>query len=330
MACPHVSGVAALLVSYFGGPGFTAEECRTRIVRGAVANFFTGSRYIGRKLDAYGAFTFDPDTPVLPPLLEWAGTPPARLMKKDTAEIPFLVSDPGNQRIFISLSPEHQGVTLLEDRIAVDASLMEVGRYSFTLKAGNEDHATATLSLTFDVAENRKPEIKPGLQSGLILDGPGQSMTFPLSDWFEDPDGDDLSYEASIQDPGIVTASISANGSVTLTAVKPGTTQLETSASDGEDSSMKPVLVAVRNPDAPAWPASAVVEDELVLFVDAPSQVTVQTDIFSATGAKVLSARKYGDIFYPISISVDDFAPGTYTARLSWSGAVHTVRFTKI
>ena len=74
MACPHVSGVAALLVSYFGGPGFTAEECRTRILRGAVSSAIPGSRYVGRKLDAYGAFTCDPTVPVQAPVLSWTGT----------------------------------------------------------------------------------------------------------------------------------------------------------------------------------------------------------------------------------------------------------------
>ena len=330
MACPHVSGVAALLVSYFGGPGFTAEECRTRLVRGAVANFFTGSRYIGRKLDAYGAFIFDPNTPILPPVLEWAGTPPARLKKKDSAEVPFKVSDPGNQRISVTLSPELQGVTLLEDRIAIDASLINAGKYTFTLKAENEDHATATLTLEFVVAENQKPEIKSGLQSGLILDGPGQSLTIPLSDWYEDPDGDILSYEASIEDTDIVTAALSADGTVTLTAVKTGITKLDTSASDWEGSTGRSVQVAVRNPDASVWPASAVVEDNLVLYVDTATTVTVHTDIFSSTGAKVLSADNPGGIFRPVSISVDALAPGTYTARVSWEGAAYTVRFTKI
>lgn len=33
MACPHVSGVAALIVSKFGGPGFTNSELKKRIVR---------------------------------------------------------------------------------------------------------------------------------------------------------------------------------------------------------------------------------------------------------------------------------------------------------
>ncbi len=32
MACPHVSGVAALIVSHYGGPGFTNKELETRLV----------------------------------------------------------------------------------------------------------------------------------------------------------------------------------------------------------------------------------------------------------------------------------------------------------
>ena len=32
MACPHVSGVAALLVSHFGKQGFTNKECETRLL----------------------------------------------------------------------------------------------------------------------------------------------------------------------------------------------------------------------------------------------------------------------------------------------------------
>lgn len=32
MACPHVSGIAALMISEFGGPGFTAEELRSKLL----------------------------------------------------------------------------------------------------------------------------------------------------------------------------------------------------------------------------------------------------------------------------------------------------------
>ena len=55
MACPHVSGVAALLVSYYGGPGFTCERLKERILKGANKKKAPGE--IGPLLDAMGAFT---------------------------------------------------------------------------------------------------------------------------------------------------------------------------------------------------------------------------------------------------------------------------------
>lgn len=56
MACPHVSGVAALLVSYFGRQGLTAQAVRDRLIGGAKNNYINNSEYTGPFLDAYGAF----------------------------------------------------------------------------------------------------------------------------------------------------------------------------------------------------------------------------------------------------------------------------------
>lgn len=57
MACPHVSGVAALIVSYFGGQGFTADELRTRLIGGAkTIGATSGSKPIGPLVDALGSF----------------------------------------------------------------------------------------------------------------------------------------------------------------------------------------------------------------------------------------------------------------------------------
>ena len=58
MACPHVSGVAALLVSYFGGQGFTNDMLLERLLGGADAGTALSSAKIGPKLDAFGAFNF--------------------------------------------------------------------------------------------------------------------------------------------------------------------------------------------------------------------------------------------------------------------------------
>ncbi len=63
MACPHVSGVAALLVSYFGGQGFTNEMLKARLLGGANGGTALRGQHIGPLLDAYGSFMMGGTTP---------------------------------------------------------------------------------------------------------------------------------------------------------------------------------------------------------------------------------------------------------------------------
>ena len=63
MACPQVAGVAALIVSYFGGPGFTAEMLKERLIGGANATKVASMLQIGPLVDATGAFTHKGTTP---------------------------------------------------------------------------------------------------------------------------------------------------------------------------------------------------------------------------------------------------------------------------
>lgn len=66
-ACPMASGVAALLVSHFGGPGFTNEKLKKLLIGGANRTAVAQhSHKIGPLLDAYGAFTCSAgDLPVI-------------------------------------------------------------------------------------------------------------------------------------------------------------------------------------------------------------------------------------------------------------------------
>ena len=61
MACPHVSGVAALLVSYFGGPGFTNEMLKEKLLNSANHAAVPKYSQIGPLVDAYGAFVYGND-----------------------------------------------------------------------------------------------------------------------------------------------------------------------------------------------------------------------------------------------------------------------------
>lgn len=59
MACPHVSGVAALIISACGGPGFSNDMLWAKLVNGANPDMVnSGKNNIGPLVDAYGAYVY--------------------------------------------------------------------------------------------------------------------------------------------------------------------------------------------------------------------------------------------------------------------------------
>lgn len=67
MAAPQVTGVAALIVSHFGGPGFTSAELKERLLGGASKTKVSQDLLIGPFVDALGAFTYAGKEAPMPP-----------------------------------------------------------------------------------------------------------------------------------------------------------------------------------------------------------------------------------------------------------------------
>lgn len=63
MACPHVSGVAALIVSHCGGQGFTNDMLKERLIKGARGNVLSSNAKIGPLVDALGSITYGGSIP---------------------------------------------------------------------------------------------------------------------------------------------------------------------------------------------------------------------------------------------------------------------------
>jgi subtilisin family serine protease len=330
MACPHVSGVAALLVSYFGGPGFTAEECRTRLLRGAVANFFSGTKYIGRKLDAYGAFTFDLNTPIVPPQIAWVGQPKAELHYNETVELELTVSDPNGQRVHLEINPAAPGVSVAEgNRIRVSASEMGVGQHSFTVVAINEDKATASVSHTVSVLGNQSPVASDKMPEGVVLDGPSAEVSLPLKTWFIDPDDDAINVSASLLHPELAKLSVNEDGSLSVSALVSGVSELILEAEAAGQTTTVRLPFMIRIPGQPAfvYPSSAV--EYVGVAIDSADPVTVSLKVYSSSGALVQKDSRECDIYHPYYMSLRKLAPGPYNLVVEYSGSKHVLHFNR-
>ena len=330
MACPHVSGVAALLVSYFGGPGFTAEECRARILRGARANFFDSSRYIGKKLDAYGAFTVDLSKPVLPPVLAWSGEQPAMLGKEESASFIFTCEDPAGQRLFYALTPEIPGIALGENAVLVDAAQLKPGKYTLTLTARNEDHLSAQISASFEVLSNQAPVTTESCPKTGFIVPCGTSQTVDVSSWFQDPDGDALHFSAQVQQQDLAKASCSEEGQLTMEGLRPGITEVLVRASDGETATdvVLPLAVPQAGKSLFLFPEVATNQVYVAYHVATPVKATVT--LASASGARLWQTETELDAFHPVLINLKDCAPGVYTVRIQGNGIAEVLSFAKI
>ena len=330
MACPHVSGVAALLVSYFGGPGFTAEECRARILRGARANFFDSSRYIGKKLDAYGAFTVDLNKPILPPVLAWEGTLPTELGKDETAVLSFSCEDPAGERVFFSLKPELPGIVLEENQITVNAQELKPGNYTLTLTAVNEDHVKATLSANITVLANRAPVVTEDCPSGGFIVPCGTTQTLDVSTWFKDPDGEPLSYSARVRQPDLAQVTVSEEGVLTLEGLQAGLATVDVEASDGLDSKVVSLPLAISLEGKALFLYPAVARNQVYVAYNAATPVKASLALFSATGAQLWQGEAQMSAFRPVLIDLSKYAPGVYTVQVQAGNATDVLSFAKM
>ncbi|MBQ9411384.1 MAG: S8 family serine peptidase [Bacteroidales bacterium] len=75
MACPHVTGVAALIVSACGGDGFTREQLWDKLIEGANNADVPASYRIGPLVDAFGALFYG------------NGEPPAQVSETEVQDV---------------------------------------------------------------------------------------------------------------------------------------------------------------------------------------------------------------------------------------------------
>ena len=217
MACPHVSGVAALIVSYFGKEGFTARELERRMTESAVPiqSFNRSFRMGAGLINAYGAIAGSGG--IAP------GTPSGLSARTQSNNLHFQVTVPEDKddgmptaiKLFYSPEPFSSvssdlmfALFYLNDMAVGDKLEGSILGLEFNTRyyvaaaamdlAGNVSGLTSPVSVT--TGGNSAPVIEAKGETSLTIK-PYQSgsMNFTLSD----PDGHFYSIELLNDTPGI-------------------------------------------------------------------------------------------------------------------------------
>ena len=231
MACPHVSGVAALVVSAFGGPGFTNDNLRTILTTGVRDIDEYNPSYTGRMgaglidaglcLASYGPEPPDPVTDLSPVsstgssvTLKWtvpadvdSGKPDRFLVFSSTGSLAGL--DPLSPGPEVRVSEFSTGRLSPGDGFTAQVTgLQPATEYRFRVQAVDNMDSRSALSaeVSCSTTGNTPPSITPEDGTAVTLKfHENATLGFVISD----ADGDELGYEF---EPGSDAASATRDG----------------------------------------------------------------------------------------------------------------------
>lgn len=161
MACPLVSGVAALIVSQFGGQGFTNKDLKGILLGSADKELIPASDDIGGMVDAYAAFAGLADRPTF--TTRYDGD--YKMATGEICAIDYTITEADRKDGTYSITMESDGSAVLTvtgaDRCSVRFITTEanIGTHTAVLKARSSEGRLGTLSLEYVIYRNEPPVI---------------------------------------------------------------------------------------------------------------------------------------------------------------------------
>ena len=353
MACPHISGALALMISYLGGPGFTNTECKRLLLEGADKSHISTSKYVGPWVDVKASLELAVNKSDIAPekvsdyqlsavrktvSISWKVPEDEDDGAAFGAQIFYGTNEDAVRRSSSSSIPA--GVAMLDSKVSDKAAgdiinetvsdLQYSTTYYFVIyaydRSGNISDASEIKSVR--TPDNHAPIVKadPG---GIILYGSGSGKSISMESLFSDPDDDELSFQCVVKQDGSTVALNFDGHTAKITADKGGTAEIKLTASDGEKTTgiSIPVLVKGDLSDlAETYPNP--VTTDLVIRTEQPAETYVR--IVNSTGKAVYEKTSVFSGFEPLIVNMTALAPGRYSVTIRYNGNTYHKTIVKI
>ena len=325
MACPHVSGVAALILANIGGPGFTADKLKQLLLTttNETVLSYNSAYSLGAGMVS-AANAVDGNREVEHVLEPEAGNS-LTLKVSQVRDIAFTVKNPTGHALNLSLSPEIPGFSVAQESskrivVTVDGKAAAQKEYeksrefkcTLTVACDQEPDQLHSVEFSVSLQGNNAPVLLRPL-SGIVVDELGVSTKVKLSSYFFDADGETLVYtigKCSLGD-------FEVNGDqVRFKAESYGVDNVEITATDSfgaRISGTMPVLVRDGSRTFDIYP-NPVSE---TLYVRASGAFDGKVRLYSESGALCVDQAITSDPFSPAGIDVRALSAGVYTVNVT-------------
>ncbi|MBR1435176.1 MAG: S8 family serine peptidase [Bacteroidales bacterium] len=244
------------------------------------------------------------------------------LKATQTLSLSFTVSEPDGHSFTITHTAGSAAESFLVNgssaTLKIEAPLVDAGTYTAVVTATDSYGKAASLNVKYTVRENRAPVAK-GVIQNVLFSNLSETRQFSVSDYFEDPDGDDLTFDIKNGSPSVAHA-IVAKGTVSLTSLDFGLADVTISASDAKKATASQSFkILVREPGIEMQAYPTTVTSTLHIGTGETLQST-SVKIFSQTGGEFYDGTVECSAFEPAEIDMKDAAPGKYTVIVIFGG----------
>lgn len=347
MACPHISGIVALMVSQYGvgTQGYTPAMLRTKLL----ASVNDINQYNPNYLDLMGTGYVDTakaiyeDNKIAPDKVEdleaeWSFT---------HVDLAWTINEdrdnymPSEYRLYLSTSEtidtENPKAVInisrtadIGDKLTSRISNLEQGTEYYVAIAGVDMFGNVgELAVTKGSTIGSAPPVLSKEIEDIYINDLTTPYTIDLSQHFSDPDKDPLSYRVEMATIGVLATRTEGNNLI-ITPLRIGNTDITVTASDVSNSVSDTFNVFVRDgsKDMDLYPNP--VSDKLNIQMGPEVDGTARIKLYNSTGMLAYDSDVTIKPREPGSVSVGNLAPGAYTVTVTFNGKEYKGRVVKI
>ncbi len=291
--------------------------------------------------------TNDPVTPVvhIPVTLHLNdapkfGTVPDQITVAEgsTLTLKVTVKDPEGNTFIVNPAQTYTNVSSTFDGSMMTVTLTptfgSAGNYNFVFKAKDQYDAESQLTLAVQITHTNRAPVYVGTSKTISLNADGELNEFALSDYFADPDGDDMTY--TITSSADVLDVFASKSSFIIRPKAAGEANLAFALTDAHGATLNDTLKAVVNLVLAVEPKQNTgvsiypnpVRETVNIQLTSEWKGELSVEILDATGRQMLN-NKSTIIGNALSLDVTSLGRGFYLMRLNAEGKQAVVKLIK-
>ena len=262
MSCPIVSGVAALIVSQFGGDGFTNDMLKEILLSTQNTTIIPESEKIKGMVDAYAAFK-KADATAITIVSDYSGN--YKFASVEDATVTFTANNGTGTITSMSLESDGSAEVTASDDTTITVRFITseetVGKHTATINAISFTGKKKSKEISYEIYVNKAPVINfSGIEKDTIL----WHESRELDAYVIDPEGQDgMEMEATVTPSEGATVTQSAEGFHITLGEEGHTYSVRIKASDkfkaGSEASKTVTILGNRAPEAVSVPDDIII-----------------------------------------------------------------------